>query len=271
MKIVRFLSEENEILYGIVDSTENLYAKLIKGSIFDKFTVITLEKKIKKLLAPVSPPNILALGLNYKKHADETGIRYPEIPIVFLKATNSIIGPKEPIILPQAGPNEVDYEGELAIIIKKKAKNISIDEAKEYILGYTCANDISARDWQIRKQKKQWARGKSFDTFCPIGPCITTQDEIKDADNLRIQTRVNGDILQNSNTSDMIFNVAYTVSNLSQSMTLLPETLILTGTPEGVGFTRKPPVFLKNGDTVSITIEGIGELSNPVINEFVEP
>jgi len=186
---------------------------------------------------------------------------------VFLKATNSVIGHGSPVILPGAGPKEVDYEAELAIVIGKEAKNISRNDVNEYILGYTCANDVSARDWQFHKQKNQWTRGKSFDTFCPIGPCLVTPDEIQDPDNLRVRSILNGEVMQDSNTSDMFFDVAAIVSDLSRSITLLPGTVILTGTPEGVGFTREPPVFLKDGDTITVVIENIGELSNPVIME----
>jgi 2-keto-4-pentenoate hydratase/2-oxohepta-3-ene-1,7-dioic acid hydratase in catechol pathway len=161
----------------------------------------------------------------------------------------------------------VDFEAELAIVIGTIAKNVSRDDAMRHVMGYCCANDVSARDWQIRKQKQQWARGKSFDTFCPLGPCLVTRDEISDPNNLEIKTEINGTVYQRSNTSDMIFDVPTLVSELSQSMTLLPGTVILTGTPQGVGFTRKPPVFLKEGDKVTVSIEKIGTLTNPVIRE----
>jgi 2-keto-4-pentenoate hydratase/2-oxohepta-3-ene-1,7-dioic acid hydratase in catechol pathway len=218
-------------------------------------------------LPPVSPCNILALGLNYRKHADETNVSYPEIPIVFIKATTSVIGHMLPILLPSAGPENVDYEAELAVIIGKKVKNIPPSEAMDCILGYTCANDVSARDWQIEKQKKQWARGKSFDTFCPLGPYLVTRDEIPDPQHLRIRTILNGNTVQDSDTSDMIFDIPAIVSDLSRSMTLLPGTVILTGTPEGVGFTRQPPLYLQDGDIVTIDIEKIGQLTNPVKRE----
>jgi 2-keto-4-pentenoate hydratase/2-oxohepta-3-ene-1,7-dioic acid hydratase in catechol pathway len=161
----------------------------------------------------------------------------------------------------------VDYEAELAVVIGKKAKNVSPAEAMGYVLGYTCANDVSARDWQIRKQKNQWVRAKSFDSFCPLGPCLVTTDEIPDPHNLSIQSEINGKIYQDSNTSDMIFDVPTIVSDLSQSTTLFPGTVILTGTPHGVGFTRIPPVYLRPGDVVTIQIEKIGKLTNPVILE----
>lgn len=267
MKLIRFLSEDEEVLYGVFDKSTPDQTLIIEGDILGVFNITTRSRKIKKFLPPVFPPNILALGLNYRKHADETNIRYPDIPVVFLKATNSVTGHEFPIILPEAGPNEIDYEAELAVIIGKKAKNVSTQDAMNYIAGYTCANDVSARDWQIRKQKKQWSRGKSFDTFCPLGPYLVTTDEIQDPNNLGIRTILNGKVLQDSNTSDMIFDIPTIVSDLSRSMTLLPGTVILTGTPEGVGFTRQPPIFLKEGNVITISIEKIGELTNPVIKE----
>lgn len=267
MKIIRFLSSDETIVYGVFDPARPEEAAVIDGDIFEDYIVTGTAKKIKKILPPVSPPNVFALGFSYGKHAEETDVKYPEIPVVFLKATSSIIGPGEPIILPKAGPEEVDYEAELAVIVGKEVKNVSPSEAGNYIFGYTCANDVSARDWQFHKQKHQWARGKSFDTFCPIGPYIVTADEIEYPDNLKIKSVLNGTVMQDSSTSDMFFTVAQIVSDLSQSLTLLPGTIIMTGTPEGVGFTREPPVFLRGGDTITVIIEQIGELTSPVIIE----
>ncbi len=267
MKIVRFISEDDQTLFGLYDPGQPDGAKIVQGNIFGDFEMTSNRVKIKSFLSPIEPGNILALGLNYRKHADETKMAYPEIPVVFIKASSSVTGHLSPILLPAAGPENVDYEAELAVIIGKKVKNISPSEAKDCILGYTCANDVSARDWQLEKQTKQWARGKSFDTFCPLGPCLVTRDEIPDPDHLRIRTILNGDTLQDSSTADMFFDVSAIVSDLSRSMTLLPGTVILTGTPEGVGFTRQPPVYLKDGDTVIIDIENIGQLTNPVKKE----
>lgn len=267
MKIIRFLSSMNNILYGVYNPDTPDTARLIDGNIFGDFRITDREAQIVKLLAPLAPRNILALGINYKKHGDETAMSYPEQPILFLKATTSIVGHQGPIALPAAGPDHVDYEAELAVIIGRKAKNIKADEVMNYIMGYTCANDASARDWQFDRQKGQWARGKSFDTFCPLGPWIVPKDEIADPDNLNISAVVNGKIVQDSNTAQMIFNIREIISNLSMSLTLLPGTVILTGTPDGVGFTRKPPLFLKEGDTVSIEIEKIGTLTNKVVRE----
>jgi len=273
MKIIRFLSEKNQVHYGIFERSEEKpdedknQAQIIEGNIFNQFLLTKKKIKVKKILPPVIPPNIIGIGLNYRKHADETGISYPEIPVLFLKATTAIIGPNTPIILPRSGPYEVDCEGELGVVIGKRAKNVSASDAMKVVFGFTCANDVSARDWQLKKQKKQWARGKSFDTFCPIGPFLVTKDEIKNPDNLQIQTKINEKLIQDSNTSDMIFNISTIISNISQSLTLLPGTLILTGTPHGVGFTRNPPLFLKEKDTVSVYIEKIGELKNMVQRE----
>jgi 2-keto-4-pentenoate hydratase/2-oxohepta-3-ene-1,7-dioic acid hydratase in catechol pathway len=259
MKIVRY-QKNNQNFYGLLKNGE---IRPIEGDVYGKFTPgsLSLKSKEVKLLAPVIPPDIIAIGLNYKKHADESGHAYPEKPLIFIKLTSSLIGPEDQIVLPEMAPNEVDYEAELAIVISKMAKNIAIEDVDKYILGYTCGNDVSARDCQQRLDQ-QWARGKSFDTFCPLGPWIET--ELPDPDNCRIISRLNGKVMQDSNTSDLIFNTRELVSYCSKNFTLHPGTIIMTGTPEGVGFARKPPIFLKAGDTIEIEIEGIGALSNQV-------
>ncbi len=267
MKIIRFISGRDATLYGALDPVAPGKARVIEGDILTRFSLTDRVEPIKKILAPIDPPNILALGFSYGRHAGETESKAPESPVLFIKGTNTLIGPGDTILLPKAGPDEVDYEAELAVVIGKRAKNVSAKEALEHVLGYTCGNDVSARDWQMVKQKKQWARGKSFDTFCPLGPCIVTKDEVPDPNSLRIQSILNGKVMQDSNTSDMLFSVAEIVSDLSRSMTLLPGTVIMTGTPEGVGFVRKPPVFMRRGDVITIAIEKIGELTNPVENE----
>jgi 2-keto-4-pentenoate hydratase/2-oxohepta-3-ene-1,7-dioic acid hydratase in catechol pathway len=267
MKIIRFISDGNEYLYGAFDPVVPAKARVIDGNILGRFSLTDRSATVKKILPPIAPPNILALGFSYGKHAGEAESKAPESPVLFIKATSSLIGPGDSIVLPKAGPDEVDYEAELVIVIGKQAKNVSTKEAMEYILGYTCANDVSARDWQMMKQKKQWARGKSFDTFCPLGPYIVTKDDVPDPNNLRIQSILNGKVMQDSSTSDMLFSVAEIVSDVSQSLTLLPGTVILTGTPEGVGFVRKPPVFLRQGDEITIAIDKLGELTNPVAVE----
>ena len=267
MRIVRFIDEEGRTNWGSLRPDETGEAGILRGDPFGEFSETGKTARIVRLLAPVEPPNILAVGLNYGGHAAETKIARPETPVMFLKATTSVIGPEEMILLPCVGPDRVDYEAELAVIIGKRAKNVRREDALRYVLGYTCANDVSARDWQIEKQKKQWARGKSFDTFCPLGPCLVTADEIPDPNRLGIRALLNGEIMQASNTSDMIFDVQSLISDLSRSFTLLPGTAILTGTPEGVGFTREPALFLREGDVITIEIERIGSLSNKVGKE----
>jgi 2-keto-4-pentenoate hydratase/2-oxohepta-3-ene-1,7-dioic acid hydratase in catechol pathway len=267
MRIVRFLTDDGIIHLGSIDMNQPGEARIIGGDLLGKLELTGQTAHIGRLLSPLDPPNILAVGLNYGRHADETNISRPEMPVIFIKATTSVIGPDEMILLPMIGPKQVDYEAELAVIIGRQAKNVKREDALGYVLGYTCANDVSARDWQIDKQKGQWARGKSFDTFCPLGPCLVTRDDISDPNILTIRAILNGEVLQDSNTSDMIFDVESLISDLSQSLTLLPGTVILTGTPGGVGFTRKPPVFLRSGDMITIEIEGIGSLTNKVENE----
>lgn len=267
MKIVRFLTDEGQVCLGSLVSEQPPEARVVRGDLFGELELTGQTVRIRRFLPPLDPPNIIAVGLNYTGHAEETKLSKPEIPVIFLKATTSVIGPDDPILLPYVGPDRVDYEAELAVIIGKRAKNVPREEALGYVLGYTCANDVSARDWQIDKQQKQWARGKSFDTFCPLGPWLVTGEEIPDPNILPIRAILNDRILQESNTSDMIFNVQTLISNLSQSLTLLPGTVILTGTPQGVGFTRQPPVYLRAGDRITIEIGGIGRLSNRVERE----
>ena len=214
--------------------------------------------------APLTNPSkIVAIGLNYFDHAKESKMEIPNSPLVFAKFNNSITGPKDPIIIPNKITKEVDYEAELGVVIGKRTKNISKVDALDYVFGYTVLNDISARDIQFGD--KQWVRGKSLDTFCPIGPVIVTKDEIADPQNLEIGCEVNGEILQHDNTKNMIFSVAEIISRLSTSFTFEPGDIIATGTPSGVGFSRKPPIFLKHGDVVKTWIKGIGEMINPVI------
>jgi 2-keto-4-pentenoate hydratase/2-oxohepta-3-ene-1,7-dioic acid hydratase in catechol pathway len=267
MKIIRFLNDQGEVRHGVPEPESEGRAAVIEGDIFDTIAVTDKVEEIISVLAPIDPSNIFGLGFNYGGHAEESDVVYPEIPIVFMKASSSVVGPDQPIILPRVGAAEVDYEAELAVVIGKAAKNITAVEALDYILGYTCGNDVSARDWQFHKQKDQWVRGKSFDTFCPLGPWLVTADEIPDPNDLRVRAVLNGNVMQDSNTSNMIFTVASIISDLSKSMTLTPGTVIMTGTPEGVGFTREPPVFLKHGDTITIEVERIGRLTNPVIDE----
>jgi len=215
------------------------------------------------LEAPVSAPTkILAIGLNYADHARESGVEPPPAPVTFVKTPNSICGPDAPIRYSKDDSTQVDYEVELAVVIGRRARHVSVDEALDHVFGYTVCNDVSARDAQFSDQ--QWVRAKSFDTFCPLGPWIVTADEIADPQQLRLWCRVNGTTLQDSTTAEMIFGVAFLISYLSRVMTLEPGDVIATGTPFGVGFARTPPVFLGDGDLVEVEVEGIGVLRNPV-------
>ena len=261
MKIARFRTNDGSIHYGQIGPHDVL--RVMEGDPFDGWqpTDQVLSLSEVRLMAPVEPPNIFAIGLNYRAHAEESGAPTPERPILFIKATTAVCGPEDNIVLPHMAPNEVDYECELAIVIGKEARNVSEDEALSYALGYTCGHDVSARDCQLRLDA-QWARGKSFDTFCPLGPWIETDINPDGAD---VSTRLNGRIMQASNTSDLIFSCAQLVSYISHCMTLRPGTVIMTGTPGGVGAARKPPVFLRPGDLVEIEVKGIGVLRNTVV------
>ena len=264
MKIVRYRDPEGRIHYGkLLDDGSTLR---LDGDVFEPLAVAPREAaRVGKLLCPIAPTGILGIGLNYRRHAEETNAKIPEYPIVFMKAVNAAAHPGDPIHIPRALPSEeVDYECELAVVIGKRAKNVSRQSALEYVLGYTCANDVSARDWQIRRGGGQWCRGKTFDTFAPLGPCLVTPDEIPNPNALRIATVLNGARVQDWTTGDMIFDVPALIEFLSASTTLLPGTVILTGTPHGVGMAQKPPRWLKPGDVVTIEIEGIGALTNPV-------
>jgi 2-keto-4-pentenoate hydratase/2-oxohepta-3-ene-1,7-dioic acid hydratase in catechol pathway len=216
-----------------------------------------------KLAAPIeNPSKIICVGLNYRDHCEETGTPIPEKPIFFCKFPSSIIGPDQPIYWPLGSSSQVDYEAELAVVIKKTCKGISPEQAWDYIAGYTMLNDISARDAQFADG--QWIRGKSFDSFCPLGPFIVTPDEVGDPDNLSIRCRLNGALMQDSNTGKMIFKLPELISYLSQTITLEPGDILSTGTPHGVGFSRKPPVYLKSGDQLEVEIENLGVLKNDV-------
>jgi 2-keto-4-pentenoate hydratase/2-oxohepta-3-ene-1,7-dioic acid hydratase in catechol pathway len=268
MRIIRHLSPAGPN-YAALQSDGT--AREIAGDIFGDFRVTDSVVQPGKLLAPVAPANLLSIGLNYRKHAEEGGRGAPEKPVLFLKATSSVQNPGDPVEIPQhLASQEVDYECELAVVIGRRCKNVSRERALDYVLGYTCANDVSARDWQRKAWGGgQWCQAKSFDTFCPLGPVLVTKDEIPDPNSLQIRTLLNGQLMQDWNTADMIFDVPALIEFLSGSKTLLPGTVILTGTPHGVGFARTPPVFMRSGDTVTVDIEKIGALTNPVINEPV--
>jgi 2-keto-4-pentenoate hydratase/2-oxohepta-3-ene-1,7-dioic acid hydratase in catechol pathway len=265
MKIVRYLDGAGRAHYG---TEEGGRVVKIDGDIFGDHTVTSKAAEVSRLLAPVEPKQFLCIGLNYRRHAEETNAKIPEYPILFMKGVNAVQDPGGPIVIPGHLPSaEVDYECELAVVIGRPCKNVSRDRALDYVLGYTCANDVSARDWQKRYGGGQWCRGKTFDTFAPLGPRLVTRDELPNPNALKIATIVNGERVQDWTTSDMIFDVPRLIEFLSGSTTLVPGTVILTGTPHGVGMARTPPVWLKPGDTVTVEIEGIGQLTNPVVAE----
>jgi 2-keto-4-pentenoate hydratase/2-oxohepta-3-ene-1,7-dioic acid hydratase in catechol pathway len=218
-----------------------------------------------KLLPPLpDPPKIVCLGLNYADHAREGGAPVPKEPVLFSKYATALIGHGEPIVLPPVS-TEVDYEAELVIVVGKSGRHLTADQAMGYVAGYTIGHDVSARDWQLKKDGKQWMVGKTFDTFAPTGPVLVTADEVPNPHNLGIRLRLNGETMQNSNTNQMIFSVGAILAYLSQVFTLQPGDLIFTGTPAGVGFARKPPVYLHAGDVVEVEIDGLGVLRNPVV------
>lgn len=215
-----------------------------------------------QLLAPVPRPGkLIAVGLNYRDHAIESNLPIPERPVVFSKFTTAVIGPEQAIVLPPTSA-QVDYEAELAVVIGRRAKQVSREHALDYVLGYTNFNDVTARDFQFGDG--QWQRGKSCDTFAPMGPSLVTKDEIPDPHQLAIKLQLNGQTMQDSNTAQLIFGVPELIGFLSETITLEPGDVIATGTPSGVGFARKPPVFLRHGDAVAVEIEGLGVLANHV-------
>ena len=264
MRIIRFTDETGEIRLG-EELGEGLAVPL-DGDLFGELRPAGEPVRVQELSAPILPTNIFCIGMNYREHARELGASPPATPVVFMKPTSSVIAPGWPIRIPACcdPQGEVDYECELAVVIGNTARDVSEDEALDYVLGYTAANDVSARRWQQKLSGGQWIRGKGFDTFCPLGPVLVTADEIPDPQNLTIRTVLNGRVMQDHTTADMIFGVARLISFLSEDTTLLPGTVILTGTPHGVGVARTPPVWLTSGDEVTVEIEKIGRLVNPI-------
>jgi 2-keto-4-pentenoate hydratase/2-oxohepta-3-ene-1,7-dioic acid hydratase in catechol pathway len=252
-----------EELIGLGEEAKRTAKQLMLSSTKTEKGKATTKIGDATFLAPVSsPPKIICLGLNYRDHAEEAGADIPEEPIIFMKPRTAIVGPDEPIIRPTF-VKELDYEAELAVVIGKRGKNIPVSEAEKYVFGYTAFNDISAR--KIQFKDRQWTRGKSFDTFAPIGPCITTADQIGNPNNLNIRTRVNGKLRQHSSTKNMVFTVYEVIHQISRVMTLEPCDMIATGTPAGVAVFMKPtPKFLSPGDLVEVEIENIGTLRNKV-------
>ncbi|WP_425638227.1 fumarylacetoacetate hydrolase family protein [Algoriphagus yeomjeoni] len=219
-----------------------------------------------RLGSPIARPSkIICIGLNYRKHAIESGMAVPEVPIIFMKATSSLCGPFDPILIPKNSV-KTDWEVELAVVIGKRAKYVSKENAMDYVAGYCVHNDVSERDFQLH-HGGQWVKGKSADNFAPLGPVLVTKTEIQDPHNLRLWLKLNGKMLQDSNTSDLVFDIPELIEHLSQYMTLLPGDVISTGTPAGVGLGLTPPTYLKEGDVVELGIEGLGEARQTAIND----
>ncbi|MDD5598995.1 MAG: fumarylacetoacetate hydrolase family protein [Victivallaceae bacterium] len=264
MKYLRFKDAQHPD--GCLGQLEGDTVKILKGCIFAGNLQETGESaaldSIESFLPPVDSPNIIAIGANYVDHCKECDAKLPENPLVFIKTTNSLTAHGENIVLPRNNPDEVDYEAELAVVIGKTASYVSEADAMDYVLGFTCANDVSARDVQL-KIDSQWARGKSFDSFCPLGPYLVTG--IRDVEDLHVKLRLNGELMQDQPVSDMIFSITRVIAHLSAGITLLPGTVILTGTPAGVGMARDPRRFLRSGDVVEVEIDQIGALRNRVV------
>jgi 2-keto-4-pentenoate hydratase/2-oxohepta-3-ene-1,7-dioic acid hydratase in catechol pathway len=266
MKIVRYLDNAGVARQGSLRPDGEIVAA--EGDLATGFREMGAAADVAKRLAPVVPTAVFCIGLNYRRHADEGGQAYPEHPVLFMKSPEALQNPDGPIVLPRAmRSGKVDYECELAVVIGKRCKNVRPDDALDYVAGYTCANDVSARDWQSEWGGGQWCRGKTFDTFLPLGPVLVTPDEIPDPNALGLRTILSGETRQDWNTSDMIFNVRQLIAFLSGSTTLPVGAVILTGTPHGVGAAAKPPRWLEPGDEITVEIDGIGRLTNPVVEE----
>lgn len=263
MKLIRHLTASGPAYAALQpDGTALQVEGDVLGEFYASHRVVTPGKR----LAPIIPTCIVAVGLNYAKHAAEGGKPPPERPMWFMKLPGALQNPDDPIFLPRTQPTtKADYEAELAIVISRDALNVSRAQAFEYVLGYTCANDVSARDWQRDFGGGQFCHAKSFDSFCPLGPVLVTPDSLPNPNALQIRSILNGSVMQNSSTADMIFDVPTLIEFLTADKTLPAGTVILTGTPEGVGFARTPPVWLQPGDTISVEIEEIGTLTNTVV------
>ncbi len=268
MRIIRFVATDGTTALGAATDpslTAACRLRLRGATLFDGFDVTGEPEPVGRLVAPLVPVDLLCIGLNYRDHAAETGAAVPANPMLFIKASNTLNDPGAAIPLPRLS-DRVDYEAELAVVIGRAAKDVSAADAMGHVFGYTVANDVSARDWQKDRDLGggQFARGKSFDGFCPLGPCIVTADEVPDPQALSVRTTVNGRVMQDGNTADMIYPVARLIESLSSTMTLRPGQVILTGTPAGVGDGRTPPVYLRDGDVVVCEVERVGRLENPV-------
>lgn len=285
MKLVTYQSEDGPRVAGVRDDglvdlngadpsvPACMKALLLQGSEGLQRAAASLETgpvvpiESVALLAPIpSPEKIICVGLNYADHAKESGAQPPDVPVLFNKFPSAVIANGQPIVLPAAS-SEVDYEAELVVVIGRGGRHIPRQKALEHVAGYCPGNDVSARDWQLRKPGRQWLLGKSFDTFAPFGPALVTADEIANPGDLRIQLRLNGRVMQDSTTAQLIFPVEELIEYVSTVCTLSAGDVIFTGTPSGVGFARKPPVYLQPGDTIEVEIEGLGVLCNPVVGE----
>ena len=265
MRIVRFIDKDHSVRSGVRHQDGSV--TLLEGSVYSRPADSGVVASPVTFLSPVEPSAILCIGLNFRDHAKEIGCAEPVTPVLFMKNPSALNHPGAPIVIPRSceAVPEVDYEIELAVVIGKTAKDVKEDDALGHVLGYTIANDVSARRWQ-KSNSGQWVRAKSFDTFCPLGPELLTRDEIPDPQSLELVCRLNGEVMQRGSIGEMFFSVARIIALLSQDMTLLPGTVILTGTPSGVGVGRKPQVFLKPGDRLDLTIEPIGTLTNTVVS-----
>ncbi len=268
MRIVRFRDDNGVVGLG-AQHAAGAVTRLV-GSMFERLEDTGEPVRVEALLAPLVPAAVLCIGRNYAAHAAEQSAAIPDRPVLFMKMPSAVQGPDAPIVIPRhLGSEQVDYEGELAVVIGRECINASRSDALDYVLGYCCANDVSARDWQKQWGGGQWCRGKTFATFCPLGPVLVTRDELPDPRGLRLQTRVNGEVRQDARTDAMMFDVPELIEFLSGSTVLAPGTVILTGTPAGVGFAMSPPRFLQPGDIVEVEVEGIGTLRNAVVAEAV--
>lgn len=283
MKLCRFLDSQRQVTYGLATRHGMIPLSVLLNPVPTDATIFgRLEEVIvaaaqarpeqavempSSLLPPVPPPEkILCIGLNYLDHAIETGAEPPTEPVVFSKFNTALVGDGDAIVLPSLS-QEVDYEAELVVVIGRTARHVAEGDAMKCVAGYTCGHDVSARDWQKGRPGGQWLLGKSFDTFAPLGPWLVTTDELPDPSNLRVKMHLSGELVQDSTTAQLIFNIPQLISHLSQIMTLKAGDLIFTGTPPGVGAARKPPRFLRHGDVCTVEIEGIGPLTNPCVAE----
>ena len=263
MKIARIRLEDGQIAWAAQQADGGLL-RIHGDPLFGQSMASKDKVEAAEWLAPLEPRVIMCIGRNYAEHAAEGGSPPPEYPILFMKNPCAARGHMQPVRIPSVCEDEIDYEGELAVVIGRAALDVPREKALDYVLGYCAANDISARIWQDKKGGSQWCRGKGFDTFAPLGPVLVTADELREPAGLAIRTTLNGQEVQNSNTSKMIFDVPALIAFLSQGTTLLPGTVILTGTPQGVGWAKTPKLTLKPGDTVTVEVEKIGKLTNPI-------